>query len=230
MRGELGLDDHFPVDNPLHWERMRRIISACVLACEFSGTYRLATGKSPINYQAQPLMRVSDLSAMSSAMGRTSGETRASTVAAFSFDDSGSPMETALALLLTLPVDYGGFGLPKPVLNPPVNVTAYRGSLSDRDVVKPDMLWGDAGVVVEYDSMEFHGRLGKAQLAEDAIRSNILTSLGYRCLRVTPQVVASVDRTALLASQIAHLLGVGLQVPNELQMLRRKRLFLELMR
>lgn len=229
LYAQFGLDQRPAIDPPLEWERTRRLLGAVVLACEFAGTYRLPVADKPINYEATPLMTCESLRHMASWLGTTSVETRAHEVARLALNKSASPMETSVALMLTLPVQVGGFGISRPRLNAPVDAASVRGVLSDRDEVKADMLWKEQGVAAEYDSYEFHGRLGPWQLTQDAIRSNILTSLGYSVFRITFGVVSSLAGMTVLAQQIAHALGIELEEPNEIQAKRRTRLYVELM-
>ncbi len=225
----IGLDEKPVMEIPLNWERIRSLVAATVVACEFAGTYRLPVGKSGTNYDAAPLMSCHSLEAMARSMGSRSMERRAVRAAQLAFDHSKSPMETALALMLTLPVEMGGFGLPRPVLNKDLDVSQWRGHLSDRDVVCADMRWEDGGVALEYDSTTFHGGSNEAKRTNDAIRSNILTSLGYATYRVTPSVIASLQGTTVLAHQIAARLGVELESPDDIGLQRRTKLFTELM-
>lgn len=228
----LGLEGRLTIDDPLAWERMRRLVAATVVACEFAGTYRLGTGGAEASYHAPRLMTLAGLRKMTERtiqFGKTSMETHALRVVDLAFENSASPMETAVVLMLSLPVEYGGFGLPKPQLNRAIDVSGHRGILAERDEVTPDLLWEDANLALEYDSAGHHGQAGPARLAEDAVRSNILTALGYRVLRVTNRSIASLEGMSLLARQVAHLLGIELEMPTDLQQLRRQKLFQELM-
>ena len=141
-------------------------------------------------------------------------EKRAVDVARIAFDNSKSPMETSLALILTLPIEFGGFGLPRPELNRNIDVSGWRGILSDRNTICTDMWWEDHGVALEYDSFSFHGKQGEARRTSDAIRSNILASLGCCTLRVTPGVIRTLEGTALLVRQIAVRLNVESRQPT----------------
>lgn len=228
----LGLDRHVAIDSPLEWESNRRLVEAAAVACEFAGTYRLGTAGAKTNYGAPRLMSLGGLrSAATSvtASRRTSMESRALRVAELAFDNSASPMETSLALLLTLPLDFGGFGLERPRLNVPVDVSGYRGEVADRDDVTPDFLWEGRRLALEYDSREHHEDAGPRQLAKDAARANILTALGYRLIRVTPANLASLASASLLARQVAWALGRELERPSEVQLLRREKLYRLLM-
>ena len=225
----LGIAGKPAIDDPLRWEQIARLVRAVELACEFAGTYRLPSqDDSDAAYRIRPLMSCGSLADMARSRNLSVMESRALRVADIAFDNSGSPMETSLALMLTLPVEWGGFGLPHPKLNRTLDTSPVRGMLSDRCEVTPDLSWEGGKLALEYDSAEKHGHAGAQQLAEDALRGNILTALGYRVLRVTPGAVSTIPKMELLARQIASLLGVDLAIPNELQVLRRSKLFLEL--
>lgn len=228
MLADLGLEDHAMADSPLVWEHERRIVAAAVLACEFAGSYRLGMPGESTRYRISPIMSCDGLELMAARAERTTAASRASKAARLAFDGSASPMETALALLFALPVEYGGFGLPRPVLNKPIDVSGYRGALSDRDQVSPDFLWPEMRVALEYDSGEFHFRDEK-DAGTDAVRANILTALGYRVFRAAPQMVRSLAGVELLARQLACALGISLDAPDEICALRRRRLYAELM-
>lgn len=217
------------IDHPLEWERIRRLVAATVVACEFSGTYRLGVGSGKAAYHAPRLMDARSLGRVIAEVGKSQGTRRARRVGELMLEGSASPMETALALMLTLPVDFGGFGLERPRLNQAVDVRHLREALSDRDAVTPDFLWAEQGVALEYDSAEFHTDRGGGQLSKDAMRANILTSAGHRVFRVTSQVAKSLPRLSLLARQLAHVLDVELPEATPLQELRRHKLYMLLM-
>lgn len=225
---ELGVDERPTVDHPLVREHERRIVAAAVLACEFAGTYRLGAPGEKTLYRAPAIMTMESLAAMADSAGHNTAASRARVVADVAFDGSASPMETALALLLTLPVEYGGFGLPRPRLNASIDVSAHRGTLADVDQLSPDFLWLDHGVALEYDSSEFHAGVGR-DARRDAVRANILTSLGYRVFRATPWVVRSLADVEILARQLACVLDTPLEEPGDVQALRRRRLYAQLM-
>lgn len=226
----LGLDDEPVVEVPLYWERVRSLVNAAVVACEFAGHYRLPTGNKDTNYQAPSLMTCASLKRVAQSIGSRSMEKRASDVARIAFDNSKSPMETSLALMLTLPIEFGGFGLPRPKLNRDIDVSGWRGSLSDRNTICVDMWWEGRNVALEYDSSSFHGKQSEeARRTSDAIRSNILASLGCCTLRATPGVIRTLEGTALLARQIATRIGVEPRQPTDIEEQRRTKLFKELM-
>lgn len=226
---QIGVHEPPVAEMPTRWESIRRLVATAAIACEFSGTYRLRTQGGSVLYQAPRLMSTASLPHMIDAANASFVAKRIRTVAAIAFDSSASPMETALALLLTMPLDLGGIGLPKPQLNRAVDVSALRGALSDRDHVTPDMVWEGEHVALEYDSSEFHALKGARQLGQDAIRANILSAMGYSVFRVTPEMVGTLSGLEMLARQLAARLGVTLEQPNDIQALRRRKIYAELM-
>lgn len=225
---EFDLDEEPVLDHPLEWERIRRLVAATVIACEFAGTYRL-TPDGGACYGAPCLMSLDSLSRAIAEVGDTQGTRRACRVRDLAFDRSASPMETAVALMLSLPVDMGGFGLTKPVMNCAIDVSEWHGTLSERSTVMPDLLWPAQRVAVEYDSAAFHASSDEGQLWRDAVRSNALVAMGYKVFRATPRTAGSLSGLSILARQLSCALGVDLAIPAPLQELRRRKLFSTLM-
>lgn len=228
LLAEFGVEDDPVLDHPLEWERARRLVGAVAVACEFAGTYRLGSGERPVTYHARPLMSEASLARAVEEVGESQGTRRARRVCALMVEGSASPMETSLALMLSLPTELGGFGLERPLLNRAVDALGLRGAASDRDEVTPDLLWPGRRVALEYDSAEFHSGRGRRE-REDVVRSNILAALGYRVLRATPETVRSLPDLELLAGQVACALGVGLEPTTPVEGLRRRKLFMMLM-
>ena len=227
LRETGGAATDLVAELPFKWEQRRRLVAATVLACELAGTYRLGGLSNPAaSYDCEPVMTAESLRALLANVGPSPAARRATVVANLMLEGSASPMETALALMLTLPVDFGGFGIKKPQLNAVIELDGKDGGPR---IAKPDFLWADERLALEYDSAEFHAEKGAALAARDAARSNALMVVGYRVLRVTTYTVSTLEGVALLASQIARLLGVVLAIPDELQMQRRRRLFIELL-
>jgi very-short-patch-repair endonuclease len=86
-------------------------------------------------------------------------------------EDAWSRAEARLLRLIR------GAGLPAPD-----TTNVWLGSY------KPDMLWREQRVIVEYDSYEFHS--GPGSFRADRARNNDLTAAGYQVLQVTYDVLA----------------------------------------
>lgn len=124
-------------------------------------------------------------------------------------DGSASKMETKLTLLLCLPQRYGGYGLPFPVLNRPIDeVMNTKTSLSSRGSggLRCDLLWPEAGFALEYDSDAWHGWSEK--LNADSKRRSKLEREGLHVLSVTRMQLRDVfafdDVARIAASAVGH--------------------------
>lgn len=217
-----GIDDNIPAEDLLGWEHVRHLVSLARLAMEFAGTYRLSTPMTETAYKQPRLMTIqSALDFVDMSRNQNDGP-RARRALSLAADGSRSPMETALFLMLTLPIEMGGYGIAKPVLNKPVPVQL------DKDDLIPDLLWEEHGLVVEYQSDEFHESKGRDRTDHDIMRANELRAEGYQVLEATPGIVCDPSRMEMLANQVARLLGTRLPSLDEAQMQLRRHLHGEL--
>ena len=118
-------------------------------------------------------------------------------------------METALALLLCLPVSLGGYGLPRPVMNMRIDAAEYgrdmAGSLRVPRFFRGDLCWPEAKLCVEYDSDAHH--TGSERIAHDSWRRGELELTGFMVVTVTRRQLY--DRVAMdrLVRLLAKRLG-----------------------
>lgn len=226
---EFGLPaDGVSAETLLGWEAVRQRVVAAKTLTDFAGTYRLpCRTDGETLYGAKPLATRAALGAFARAFiggGAMRGLAGAQEAVDLSFDGSGSPMETALALLLTLPVKIGGYGLPRPELNRQIPIAPEDRELARAQELFGDLCWPDARLIVEYDSEAFHPSSDKTKRLRDRERANSLTALGWKVLSVGFGNMSSVHSSALLARQIARVLGVELKTPDATGMLFRSRL------
>jgi hypothetical protein len=153
------------------------------------------------------------LSTLAKEMGRVRGRPRALAVAPQVIDNSASPMETALALILSRPVSCGGFGLPVPELNKDILVTGRARDLWDDDYITPDLLWEAIKLVIEYDS-DLHHLTGHRQ-ARDAVRRDVLAELGYRVVSVSAEHMRTPRALLRIADIVGHQCGLGPVSPTD---------------
>lgn len=230
VRAQLGLPEQSFTDKDLlDWANISHLVDAVVAACEFASTYRPPhPGSGVAAFDRPPLAPLADVGAYLECLPSSSGIMRARRAVELAFDRSASPMETSLALILTLPLGFGGFDLPRPHLNQEICLPEGLPGLPGRRCVRPDLCWERERVAVEYDGDPFHPAGSPEVLAADNERQNALTALGYRVLRVRFPQVASPRRISLLAQQLAGLLGVPLEDADDLQLIRRQKLILKL--
>lgn len=126
-------------------------------------------------------------------------------------DNSASPMESKLFLLLCLPRAKGGYGLPLPVLNGRADPKAGRDWRAEKSFYKCDLSWGN-GVVVEYESNLWHS--GKEELEKDSIRRNDLVYMGNTVICVTAGQVYSKTKMDKVAALLRKKLGLRVNEPQ----------------
>ena len=223
--GQLGVAEEVPFEDFVAWAKIARQIEVAQIAMEFSGTYRLPVRPGgEATYDVEPLTTVKrvqdflDSIPPSNTYKHSSAPKALSALLPWVLEGSRSPMETMLSLLLTLPVECGGFGLPQPQLN------VIPRKLQDR-AFEADILWEDAAVIVEYDSSEFHAGMGADKTDADIMRANSLRSMGYTVLEVTPGIALDRRRVKTLAGQLERLLRV--EHPEEDHVVQFRRTMLQ---
>lgn len=85
-----------------------------------SPRYRDGQQSRACTYDVPPAMRASKASAFVERLAGMRGAVGARAALRYVLDNSASPQETSIYLQLCLPRRLGGYGLPKPVLNPKV--------------------------------------------------------------------------------------------------------------
>lgn len=139
---------------------------------------------------------------------------------------SGSPMETALAIIFCLPQHQGGFGLPLPFMNYRIEERRSRQAGIGKSYYLCDMYWPKAKLGLEYDSDQEH--TGSCRIAEDAQRRNNLTSLGVTSITATREQVMNPEKLNHIARQIAQILGIRMRNERGWSLAERERLFRKL--
>ena len=188
-------------------------VDTVALGYELCGSYRLdrenGTGQGFRN--DLPLTSVAGLSSYAVRAAGLKGRTKALKALRFISDGSASPMETVLAILLTLPYRFGGYGLPGPRLNYRIDVPINTGKVKGKSTYYCDLYWPDEQVAVEYDSDEYH--TGSDRIAKDAVRRNALTGAGVTVFTVSRRQIIGTPRFRELAQALSKLLGKRIRHP-----------------
>lgn len=117
-------------------------------------------------------------------------------------EGSGSPMETELALRLSLPCRLGGRGIVAPELNRSIALGPIATSVFGRDRITPDCLWESYKFALEYESDENH--TGADRIANDSRRRLTLETAGYDVITVTNEQMRSVRDFEAIANHVAR--------------------------
>lgn len=118
---------------------------------------------------------------------------------------AASPREWALALVLSLPGRFGGYGLPLPALNVPLEVGDRMRTLADCSCYVADLYWPSRRLIVEYDSDGYH--LTSHRHRHDAVRRMVLDEMGYRVVSVTRLQLndpREMDKVAKVVAAVLH--------------------------
>lgn len=182
----LKIDDGLYVSTPeaclLQLASSFSIISLIELGCELSGTYALSTDAYGGLKRREPRTNPSRISQYLEYAHRIKALDRAKLAARHIIAGSASPMETALAMLLCLPGSLGGYGLPKPQMNYPIEIEPANYWREAR-IFRCDLCWPEAKVALEYDSDQFHAESEK--LNRDSTRRALLEQHGVHVISVT---------------------------------------------
>ena len=182
----------------IHFAEHASLWQTTLLCCELFGRYAIDPANKGLVVR-DPLSSATSLFAYCSRANRTPGVKTALEAARLSVDNSYSPMESKLALLLSAPGTRGCFGLPKPVMNKEVSI--HDNSSSTTLTRKPDLLWEEHGIALEYESRAHHE--GEANIDRDSRRRNALVHQGLTVYTATAAQVFDQASMSALARTIA---------------------------
>ena len=217
----IGAGNEFEVSSPefcfLQMASQLSLPRLIELGYEICGTYSLPVANDPKApesgfYNRQPLTSLKKLSAFVVGMSGFIGHKSAMRALRYILERSASPMETKLAMLLTLPYKLGGFGLPKPELNVRIVPSKTAEKASSKEFYTCDLFWPDHDIAVEYDSDRFH--TGSKQIADDSKKRNALAMMGVTVITVTTQQFLNSIDFEKTARVIANRIGKRLVYKN----------------
>lgn len=166
-------------------------------------------------FNLPPIMHASHARAFIERLSGYRGSASARAVLNWVLDGAASPMEAALYLLLCLPKRLGGYGLPKPLLNPKLTISNPDGAKERY----PDLFWKEANIDVEYNSDVIHS--GEWSRYRDSKREIELTVANVRVLPLTrPQLLNSSEFDAF-ARGLRRMLGIRSRSADAAWIMRR---------
>lgn len=163
--------------------RIKNQASLLELGFELCGSYRTRRSCAFPAYQVQPLTTVHKLHSYAKLNASASGTKKATRAAQWIADDSASPRETQLAIVLGLPCSQGGGGLGVPHMNYKVEATRKAQLISGRRFFLCDLCWPEAKLDVEYQSREMHQ--GETARISDSKRTKALKAMEWDVEEVT---------------------------------------------
>ena len=127
-------------------------------------------------------------------------------------ENSASPKESQLAMLLCLPYKLGGYNLPCPRMNHRIELSSEKQAILKKRFLVCDLYWPSGKVDIEYDSDEFHAV--RERLIADARRRAMLESLGITSINVTSTQIHNALDFDDLARTTARLMHKKIRVPE----------------
>lgn len=187
---------------------------AVKLALEMCGSYAIDVHDEQMGFcKRPPLTSASKLQAYANRLHKQNGGAKSLHHLRYVADNSASPRETALCMLLCMPPRFGGYGLALPELNKRIELSPSAQLVLGNRYFECDLYWVDKRVAVEYDSAQYHTAQEKQE--RDAIRRNLLEDAGVRVITATRQQVSDEGQFDKLARQIARAVGKRLRVPKQ---------------
>ena len=153
-------------------------------------------------FNLPPAMRLKHALSFVERLNRHRGAVGARAALRWVTGGSASPMETATYLLLCLPKRLGGYGLPKPLLNPKLIVSNPNGTVERY----PDLFWQGADIDVEYNSDSDHS--GEWARYRDSKREIELTVANIKVLPLTRPQLMNASEFDAFAQGLRRMLGI----------------------
>jgi hypothetical protein len=200
------------------------LIQLIELAYEFCGSYALppVLRGSVEHHDIEPaekgfsdresLTDTTKLLAFTEGMKGVQGQRKLKRALRYTLERSASPMETKLAMLLTLPFKLGGYGFIQPELNYRIVPTSQARSSVSKNFYSCDLYWPDYLLAVEYDSDLFH--TGSERISTDSKKRNSLATLGITVITVTKKQLLDVKEFDKVAKQLATQMERRIQFTN----------------
>ena len=200
------------------------------LGLELCGTYTLpvkgvhsedAEQAKKQRYNRTPLTNKEKLTAYLARAEGLFGQRRFSRILKRIVDNSASPRETQLFLLLTLPYRFGGYAFSKPELNAKIMPIKAAKETSSKKFFRCDLFWPEFDVAVEYESDLIH--LTPQKIASDSMKRNSLIAMGKTVITVTNRQILSTVEFERVARQLAVSLNKRLRHDENPRFIKARR-------
>lgn len=188
--------------------RNNDLLSQILLGFELTGCYSLRPDLRTGFTQRHPLCSKESIHGMASAINSSRMTSQALNALSFVQEGSGSPKESGLAIMLSLPHRMGGWGLPAPELNKRINLGKKAASHWGGENAF-DMVWEKERLIVEYDG-KCHD--DEAARRRDTLRRDASILAGYSVYVITKDRLETVDDVEIIAKSIAKILHHQIRV------------------
>lgn len=191
---------------------------AAALAMEVCGEYARSPRAPGGFYRRPPLEDVEALRAHFELAGGY-GAGRVREALPYVAPGSRSPMETVLVLVLVLPLEVGGCGLPMPRLNFRIEIPPALQRALGKPYVVADLCWPEFMLILEYNGYEWHAT--PTAMDGDASRNEGLRDAGWMVREVTSGLLTDPVALDMLLGKVAARLGRELPQDETLSYMRQ---------
>lgn len=183
---------------------------AAATAMEICGNYALSASAPHGFFERPPLATLPELKSRFEN-SRQYGAGRVRSALARAVPGSRSPMETAVVLLFTMPIEQGGCALPVPSLNTRVEIPPDLRAALGRPYLVVDLCWKQQRIILEYDSYTWH--LQPRAFDGTQSRNEGLRDEGWMVRTVTAGILTDSQLRRLLVSRVMR--RFGLRPPDD---------------
>ena len=201
------------------------------LGLEICGSYSLSipgasdaglSASAETRYELAPLSSVKKMMAFATRTEGMPGRRNALGALRYIVDNSASPMESVLVMLLTLPYRLGGYKLPLPILNTRITMPRRAEDNTTKSYYICDLYWPKVKVAAEYDSDMYHAT--SYRIGSDSIRRADLASAGTTLVTVTNQQIRRIAEFDQVAGVLATLTGKRLNNNRNVKFIEARQL------
>ena len=145
----------------LHMASQLDAIALAQLIMELCGSYSPSPvpdddGKSHCAYELPPVTTLGSIGSFARRFRHRGGTRTLHDALDLAMEGAASPAEANLALAMSLPRELGGYGFPKPALNPKLDVPGEEQGRVGGGRYFLDAFWQGAYADLEFESTEFH--------------------------------------------------------------------------
>lgn len=182
------------------------LVESILMGCDFCSQY-CRTDEDPRGFVSrQPLTSCNAIERFCARFEGKGGVKNARKASQYIIEGTVSPFQTALALLLTLPRRYGGYGMPECIMNGPITLMSRNeGKLATRTYYG-EFMWPEKKVIVEYD--EYGDAISEEAREARFLRYEALNADGWTVLPVTWEQLNDAAQMDAIAEKLARLLQV----------------------
>lgn len=199
-----------------------KVLPLAEIVMEMCGNYTLYEGAERGFTTTPPITSTDKLRSFMSRAERRRGVSVLRKAVSFCEDNSASPRETELFLMLTLSVRRGGYGFPRPKVACKIVPSESMKFTHLQSYYLADFCWPEQMVVAEYDGERDH--MNPESVVRDKVRRSALASMGYTVIVFTKEDVADMTRLDKRIAQLGHALAKRSYPPGNSSWERRSKL------